>query len=312
MTGKAKLSRVFFGLAIGLFLVQPSFANDPCKESVISSIEQLESKDSPPTNQASAQFLSDLKTLPPNLTQHEVQELKNLKILFIPGFLSGAQEKLGARLYGEQVAWLKSQGLESSVISYGLDYPEKIVEGIAARMSQDQPMLVVTHSKGSILMMQLMVAHPELQSRVRAWISVNGTLKGTPVADFAAGKLKHVLPKPMKSALEVQTEKFYREYMATHQASVDRMLERVPSLFVASWTRADMPEFSNSSLAVPSRLIEKSGYAWSDGMVPTENANIGCPDKCVILPQVGHFSQFNDHQFLRTLMHHALKLMDSP
>lgn len=252
-----------------------------------------------PTSQASQQFFAKLNQLPEQLTRSEIEALQKFQLVFVPGFLNGEQAHFGNRPFAAQVDWLKNQGVDSVVFTYNIASPEKTLQEMNDQLKSDKPVFVVSYSMGSILTMQLLVARPEWQAQVGGWLSINGTLKGSPLADLAYKPLHRVLPNGFRGALENQTEKKRQQYAIDHQEQLESLLQNVPSLFATTWTQ--------SSLKIPRKVIERSGHDWSDGLVPTHNAYLGCLGECVVLPNTSHFSVLQDLRIFRTLLNQILQ-----
>lgn len=77
----------------------------------------------------------------------------------------------------------------SQTVQYNVDHFLRLrVEAIAA--GTDRPIVFISHSKGAVETMQLLLEHPALRERTEAFFSVQGAFGGSPIADLLAGEAK--------------------------------------------------------------------------------------------------------------------------
>lgn len=306
-----KLARMFYlFLAVYSFSLNTAIAAHICSE--IFSAQEL-----PPKGKLTRFYLDAFDKLPINFAKNEKQYLEQFEIIFVPGFLNRLQARVGMDLFGEQRNWLKSQGIESDLFSYRVDFPEETVRQLSARIKKaEKPVFIVSHSMGSTIMLQLLVQEPTIRKQIDQWVSVNGTLRGSPLADLVHARLKGILPARLRETLFNQTEENLQNFIDRNQGSLDDALKAVPSVFVGTYSHEDQPGYLKSKLRLVNLWLQQQGYRWNDGLVPTENSCLGGMDRCIVLPQVDHFStvksrgahSFPRIQFLRTLIFQTMHL----
>lgn len=116
------------------------------------------------------------------------EKLKEFHFIFVPGIFSNFIE-IYACYFCEAIGVLKNHGLKE-----GLDYQKVETHSLGpiqknlpliqkAIENSTKPVLLISHSRGSTEVMQLLVENPSLRSQVYGWISVQGVIAGSFFAD---------------------------------------------------------------------------------------------------------------------------------
>jgi hypothetical protein len=260
--------------------------------------------------------------LPPSA----VERLRGCKVLLVPGFMANVYIVLGSRplarrfqqggYFDDQMRWLSANGIENERVEIQSEQTPEFNEEILARAieASDKPVILYTHSKGSLDVLETLVRRPDLRAKVEGWISIQGALLGSPVADYIAGSkilswkftlILRVLGGNLGS-LESLTTRASRERYARDAAEIARVFERVPFVAFASWKDPD-PVRTNTLMEFSRDLMEKTGLK-NDGLMPTMNAVL--PGQAyVMIPGVDHtdpymsgFETFDRVRFTRALL----------
>ena len=222
------------------------------------------------------------------------------RILFVPAVLSGIALKASRLRLVEylthQVRQLRDEGFEADIaqIDTGARVEhnaERLAEIIA---SHHRPTWVITHSKGGLDFLHMLVAHPELVRFVDGWISFQAPFMGSPVADVALGSVRarkisgaalKVLGADREAIDDLRTDRRAR-YMDEHQAQIARLAEDIAIMCVGT--------VSGSSVLKPSLAPDWPTGKWmdglglkNDGLVPVNSAILPGA-RHVLLESLGH------------------------
>jgi hypothetical protein len=126
---------------------------------------------------------SDLRTaLTAKFRAHE--------FLVVRGFLTDALDRLGVMM-ADQIRAVRDLGCEARKPGPPFDSeaaPAVNASAIARAVdSARSPVILLTHSKGSVDALAALVSAPAIRDRVAGWVSLQGAIQGSPVADFVAG-----------------------------------------------------------------------------------------------------------------------------
>lgn len=210
-------------------------------------------------------------------TGHE-EVLRRHKVLLVPGYFSD----LDPAYFGDQLKWLNSIGVEHEKIpvrsrqSVAINSP--IIAG--AIRGSEKPVILITHSKGSVDVLDTLRAEPSLRPKVKGWVSLQGAFFGSPVADMlldgsqfnplVATMILGYLGGSKESAQSLTTgasHAYYRKY----QAMIDTVLREVPAVAFASAIESESGTQVSMTLAIPHALMWNKGLR-NDGLLPIEAA----------------------------------------
>lgn len=218
-------------------------------------------------------------------------DIKGYEILIVPGFLSNHY----TAYFENQMTWLRGIGVDCRKVAINTEATpqanaRRIAEAVAA---STKPVIIVSHSKGSLDALAFFLSRRDLQAKVKGWISIQGALLGSPVADyiidspkldFLAAKLLEMLGGTMESLASLtgaEAWRFYRD----HEAAIMEVIHSVPTIAFASWKDPE-PGPPNSILAIPRNLMAARGFK-NDGLMPVANAVLPGMD-FVMVPGVDH------------------------
>ena len=221
----------------------------------------------------------------------QIEELKHCKVLIVPGFLGNHYHGY----FTDQMNWLWAIGVSYEKVGINTEQTPRFNARIIAQAiaSSDRPVIIISHSKGSLDVLETLLSHRELVGKVKGWVSLQGALLGSPVADFVvhssrldslASKFLKKLGGTRESLVSLTTTEAQRHYQQ-NAASITEILGRVPTVAFASW-KDSQPRRINSLLELPRDWMERQGIR-SDGLVPPANAVLPGMG-CVMVPGIDH------------------------
>jgi hypothetical protein len=240
---------------------------------------------SPPAGEAGTELtarFSEFSRTPPVLTK---ERLAAYKLLFVPGFNADYVQK--ARGYFlDQRAVLHELGLEEGtdflVVQHQEGFSgEKSVANNAAAIARlirgsDRPVLIVSHSKGGVDVLEALFADPLARARVKGWISIQGAFFGSVLADTLSQGASSALVDLYLRAFGggIDSLKDLRQplrlgYMSTHLNEISALVKQLPILEVS--TRKPQAELPiNLKLLIPF-FGPESAAGQTDGMLEIKN-----------------------------------------
>lgn len=135
-----------------------------------------------------------------NKEAHILKQLKNVKILLVPGLATDLTEKTGqitgylhlTRAEGflapfhQQKIWLKSQGIDFEMVNInrvgGCQENAKTISNAIEKSTK--PVVLITQSKGGIDTLHALVKNKKLHSKIVRWLAYQPPVLGTPLADL--------------------------------------------------------------------------------------------------------------------------------
>lgn len=152
----------------------------------------------PGTKYASASRGSDLTRnyhqIDDSILDHNLKALKDVQVLFVPGIFSefvdffscyfcefySALESLGLK---QNIDFKKMSTQTESSVKTNIPIIKDAIE------KSDRPVILVSHSKGSVEVLETLIKYPKLTNKVKAWISIQGAIKGSFFADGLTNKV---------------------------------------------------------------------------------------------------------------------------
>jgi hypothetical protein len=134
--------------------------------------------------------------------------LSNLRIALVSGFGAQCFEGL-VQAFSASLAHLESHGYRTTTIevdglSSSANNGRQIAEAVAAMdLAAGERVLLIGYSKGAVDIQEGLVAHPELQQRVAAFVTVAGAIYGSPLSEDAPESLLPLLAHLPGSQCEV-------------------------------------------------------------------------------------------------------------
>jgi len=198
--------------------------------------------------------------------------------LFVPGYLTGRNPAY----FADQIDWLHSIDVESTKVAIRAGQSIAINGSIiaAAIRNSTKPVILITHSKGSVDALEALRTKPALQAKVRAWISLQGVFFGSPVADIL---LDGTLLNPVisdtilgflggtRQSAEDLTTNTALAYYRRHRIEISTVVRNVRSIAFASDLDGMGAARINTLLEIPHELMRRVGIP-NDGLVPVDSA----------------------------------------
>lgn len=181
------------------------------------------------------------------------EEIKRYKILLVPGFLGDDVNSYLHEYFADEMTAFRWMGLKE-----GKDF-EKMANkdgfdgeassrrnsvAIGAKiLASDRPVILISHSKGSLDCLRALLEHPGLQSHVAGWFSIQGAIAGSPLADavLESGWQSSVMTKFLRmsdggiNALQDLRKKPRFDYLKDNLDAIKTLTKKIPILSFASW-----------------------------------------------------------------------------
>ncbi len=207
-----------------------------------------------------------------------VEVLRGHKVLLVPGYFGN----LHPTYFADQLRWLTSIGVDRERVAVTSGNSVAINAPIVAAAIRDsaRPVILVTHSKGSVDALEALRAEPSLRAKVKGWVSLQGAFFGSPVADLLldGSLLDPVVATAIlwifggtKEAAQGLTTGASRAYYRDHAAAIGAVVREVPAIAFASALDGASGAPTKTLLEIPRELMWRKGIR-SDGLVPTDAA----------------------------------------
>lgn len=212
------------------------------------------------------------------LSMAEVRTLRRHNVLFVPGYLVGGQPAY----FAEQLDWLHSIEVEGQKVAIRAGQSTATNGPIVATAirKSTKPVILVTHSKGSVDALEALRTDAALRSKVKAWISLQGVFFGSPVADLlldgtvvnpAISDIILGLLGGTRESAEGLTTRTALAYYRKHEAAIALVLRKVPAIaFVSDINRVQGAQ-TKTLLEISYDLMRREGIL-NDGLVPIYSA----------------------------------------
>jgi hypothetical protein len=223
------------------------------------------------------------------------EAMRKYKVLLVPGYFSN----LDTAYFADQLRWLASIGVQREKVAVRSGQSVAINAPIVAAAIREstRPVILITHSKGSVDALEALRAEPSLRTKVKGWVSIQGAFFGTPVADLL---LDGSLLNPMvstailglfggtKESAQGLTTGASLAYYRDHTAAISMVVRDVPAVAFASALDDTPGADAKTLLEIPLELMRREGVR-SDGVVPIDNAVLPGMD-FVKVSGVDHFA----------------------
>ena len=204
--------------------------------------------------------------------------LRRHKVLLVPGYFGN----LHPGYFGTQLRWLAAIGVEREKVAVRPGQSVAINAPIVATAirASGKPVVLITHSKGSVDALDALLAESALRMKVAAWVSLQGAFFGSPVADML---LEGSLLDPAVSTVVLQffggtkesaqglTTRASRVYYRERAIAINRVVREVPAVAFASALDGEPGTLVRTLLEIPRELMWREGIR-SDGLVPLDAA----------------------------------------
>lgn len=207
-----------------------------------------------------------------------VEILRRYKVLLVPGYFSD----IDPAYFADQFRWLTANGVEHQKVAVKSRQSVAINSPIIATAIREatKPVILITHSKGSVDALDALRAEIALRTKVKGWISLQGAFFGSPVADLL---LDGARLNPLVANVILETMGGTREaarslttgaslaYYRDNKAAIDAVVHEVPAIAFASVLDAAPDGRARSTLEIPLELMRRQGIR-SDGLLPLDAA----------------------------------------
>lgn len=208
----------------------------------------------------------------------QVAALRRVRVLLVPGYFG----HLIPRYFVDQLRWLKSIGVEHEKLAVNSVQGVAVNAPIVAAAIRDsaKPVVLITHSKGSVDTLEALRVEPALRKKVVGWVSLQGAFFGSPVADMLLDD--RVLDPAVvttllgifdasREAAEGLTTVASAAYYRDHEGAIKQLTDEVPAIAFASAIDGSPGIRANTLLWLPHDLMRREGIR-SDGLVPVDSA----------------------------------------
>lgn len=224
-----------------------------------------------------------------------------MKVIFIPGIFANTVSKLFGPYFEDQIVILNRLGIPSEIAPIFQEQKREIlrlelISYLTGICEEYEELVVVTHSKGGVDILDALIYAPELMEKVKKVVTIQAPYFGSPIAEILTSKsLRFLSKKLMKKfykgeidSLDELTPDYRKKYMENYKSEINHILNKVKFYNFASYKKVKPLEFS--SVLKPSIHIMNAGYKQkSDGLVPLESALM---DSCehIIFENLDHAS----------------------
>ena len=233
-----------------------------------------------------------------------VLRLRHFDIILVPGFLSDTViaagrhpwiNRLGlGHYFDDQLRWFRDNRIHALRVKIESEetphHNAQIIRNQIQKAKRD--VILITHSKGSVDALHALIEYPELQKKVRGWVSLQGGFGGSPIADWVdqgvCGNCAGWLLKKMggtRDSLKSLREIPSRLYLEGNADEIAALTKKVPILSFGSWINRQ-PWRLNTLLFLTRNLMLEMGIK-NDGLVPVQNTILP-GSKIVLVGEVDH------------------------
>ena len=118
------------------------------------------------------------------------QKYKDTEFILVRGFLTDALDRLGFMMV-DQMRAVQNFGcsVRKPGAAFDSENPPDVNAIEIARLveSANSRVVLITHSKGSVDTLAALLNYSNIHTRIAGWVSVQGAIQGSAVADFLAG-----------------------------------------------------------------------------------------------------------------------------
>lgn len=207
-----------------------------------------------------------------------VKTLRRYKVLLVPGYLAD----LNPTYFADQMRWLASIGVEHKKVAITSGQSVEINGAIVSAAIRDsgKPVILITHSKGSVDALEALLSEPALRTKVKGWISLQGPFFGSPVADkLLDGALLNPIVATVilvffggtRESAQGLTTGASLAYYRARAVAISQLVRDVPAIAFASVLDSTPSAPANTALEMPHELMSRDGIR-SDGLVPLDAA----------------------------------------
>lgn len=223
----------------------------------------------------------------PGLRSRELAELRGLRVLFVPGFMTERLLPAGAKAlpappkyFEEHLALLRSLGVDCAVAPINSEATVRQNAAVIAALAaaSPKPVLLVAHSKGGLDALEALLSYPRARANTRAVVALMAPFFGAPIADKvlaspplsgAAVRLLELMGGSRQALADLSAAE-RAVYYGARAGAIAGLLREVPVLSVAA--RKDDDNWNFDTLLEPFRDYMLALGLPNDGLVPAASA----------------------------------------
>jgi hypothetical protein len=253
-------------------------------------------------------------------TQKDLQELKNYRIIFVPGIWANLYPKIVkyARLLGlglpkdalvsfaNQLEYAKNNGLDYEYApintSFGcIDNGHVMAETIRR---SPKKVILVSHSKGGIDILHALKFDPSLKDKIQGWVAFQAPFYGTPITQFIQ-KLPIARILGDSNSISCLTPDYRMKFLKESNGSIAQILKELNVITVStSADEAGKNYFDIATKAMGSFSFFSTTKRWlqnypfyldNDGLVPVNSACFASiSGRCLFFNSLDHAAPVMD------------------
>lgn len=214
------------------------------------------------------------------LRQDQILALRKHKVLLIPGYFSNFEPAH----FAEHMQWFTTIGVAHEKVNVQAGQSTAVNAAIVATAIRQStlPVILISHSKGSVDTLEALRTEPTLQPKVKGWVSLQGVFFGSPIADML---LDENFLNPLFSTLilgffggtkdgaQGLTTTASSKYYQNHKTVISAIVRDIPNIAFASALDAKPGTTQTTQLELPHDLMRRVGIP-NDGLVPIDSAVI--------------------------------------
>jgi hypothetical protein len=239
----------------------------------------------------------DDKSFIANLPTQFDEKIQQYFFLIVPGVLSDYMDytigELNLETENKFMNFLSAHGLQEKTdfqkISLKTGYsgeagPEANSDAIiAAIQAAKKPILLFTHSKGSVDTLVTLVQHPELRKKIAGWVASQSPFHGSPTADQVCEHPLKGLPAEIlfelfagnQLGLQSLQQESRDQFMADNAAEIEKITSLIPTISFASYVQEkDLSGWMLVINALYGQQMESLYHNEHDGLVPIESTSL--------------------------------------
>lgn len=251
------------------------------------------------------------------LTQAEIKNLSNLTVVFLPGILSQSAIEGSGQIvnlsyftgdyFRDYMDLLKDHNVKfERIIVESEDSVSKNSKYIKSKLDKIKgPLLVISHSKGGLEFLDVLINNPKIAERLVGWVSMQSPYHGSVLADYfiqstikrtVMGWLFFMLGGDV-SGMESVGTKVRSDYMQVNAAKIEAALENINLLQFITFINEQ--EGRETSLEISRDFIYKR-VGRNDGMVDLKSSLLK-PYRHVVINDVDHLTTVLDQKNMNFL-----------
>jgi hypothetical protein len=183
------------------------------------------------------------------------RRLAGREFILVRGFLTDVLDRVGVMMK-DQLRAVEGLGCPVRTMRRPFDSenpPDVNATAIASMVkSASLPVILITHSKGSVDTLTALVGEPAVRGRIAGWVSIQGAVQGSPVADFLVGRPANrsdLVDASRRAALHVVFDLLLQgslasldslrtrdrvEYLRRHAEEIARTVAEIPTVAFGS------------------------------------------------------------------------------